>query len=526
MLTKRIASLAPWPEEASARSGVVVAGGYGIRISVWRGRLRVDDGIGNDRRSRLFHRATSALKRLVVLGHTGYVSLEAIRWLADIRAAYLQIDADGRVLATFGPAGTDRPSLRRAQAIASQTDQALSLSRWIVEAKLTGQLGTLRELAHLAEVDEPLAIIESYRQLIASAQTVEDLRSSEAWAAGTYWQALAPLEVRFARRDAGVVPSHWRTFRGRSSLLANGPRLAANPANAVLNYLYALLESEASLAARIVGLDPGLGLMHVDQAFRDSLAADLMEPIRPAVDSYAFELLTTRSFAARDFFETRSGACRVTAPLTHELAQTIPHWGRLVGKVAEDLARALDPSGVHRRGSSTPITGRRRAAGRTIEPGKATVERALTARQACSWCGSPARTGKPTCSTACAAHALSQSHEQFAAAASVRMRGFDRTNHPGLTPAARQKRSETRKAQRAAELAWEREHPGPVDREVFRREIAPMLANLSASAISRATGLSVRYCGEIKRRERVPHPRVWHLLASLVPAAQHTRVTL
>jgi CRISPR/Cas system-associated endonuclease Cas1 len=39
--------------------------------------------------------------------------------------------------------------------------------------------------------------------------------------------------------------------------LTGGPRLAANPANAVLNYIYALLEGEATLAARLVGLDPG-----------------------------------------------------------------------------------------------------------------------------------------------------------------------------------------------------------------------------------------------------------------------------
>jgi hypothetical protein len=77
----------------------------------------------------LLHRATSGLKRLVVLGHTGSVSLDALRWLADIKAAYLQIDGDGRVLATFGPPGTDRPSLRRAQATAVANGQALTLSR-------------------------------------------------------------------------------------------------------------------------------------------------------------------------------------------------------------------------------------------------------------------------------------------------------------------------------------------------------------------------------------------------------------
>jgi CRISPR/Cas system-associated endonuclease Cas1 len=92
----------------------------------------------------------------------------------------------------------------------------------------------------------------------------------------------------------------WRTFGGRGSPIGNGPRLAGNPANAVLSYLYALLEAEPTLAARIVGLDPGLGVMHVNQAHRDSLSADLMEPVRPIVDAYAFDLLTSRPFAARD----------------------------------------------------------------------------------------------------------------------------------------------------------------------------------------------------------------------------------
>jgi CRISPR-associated endonuclease Cas1 len=514
MPAQRTSSANAWPKEVKVSNGVATVGGYGVRISVWRGRLRVDDGVGANRRSRLFHRATSGLKRLVVLGHSGYVSLEALRWLTDIKAAYIQIDADSRVLAAFGAPGTDRPALRRAQAIASQTDQALALSRWLVGAKLTAQLRTLRRLARLVAVDEALAIIESYRQLVAGAQAIEDLRSSEAWAAAAYWQALAPIDVRFARRDTQLVPSHWRTFGSRSSPLANGPRLAGNPANAVLNYLYSLLESEATLAARIVGLDPGLGLMHADQPFRDSLAADLMEPSRPAVDAYALELLTTRSFAARDFHETRAGVCRVTAPLTHELAATIPHWGRLVGSVAEDLARALDPSGVHHRGSPTQITGRRRAAGRGIEAGRATAGKASAMKRACAWCGSPARTGKPTCSATCAERMLVQSHEQFAAAGSERLRRFDQSNHPGRTPAARQKQRETRRAQRIAELAWEREHPGPVDRDGFARDIAPKLEGMSARAIARATGLSAGYCATIKRGERVPHPRWWQMLQS------------
>jgi len=76
------------------------------------------------------------------------------------------------------------------------------------------------------------------------------------------------------------------------SPLTGSPRLAANPPNAILNYLYAMLESEARLAAAALGLDPGLGVLHVDVQARDSLACDLMEPARPQIDAYLVDWIT------------------------------------------------------------------------------------------------------------------------------------------------------------------------------------------------------------------------------------------
>jgi hypothetical protein len=194
------------------------------------------------------------------------------------------------------------------------------------------------------------------------------------------------------------------------------------------------------------------------------------------------------------------------------MVTTSPHWGRLVGRVAEDLASELEGSRTRSSGTPTPISGRRRAAGRPAGP--APIRKASPAkRTACSWCGNPALPGRQTCGSECADRVLGQIHEQFAVASSERMRRLaGRPDHPGLTPAANRKRSEKRRAQRAEELAWDRDHPEPVDRAWFVREVAPTLSTLSAHAIARATGLSVSHCAKVKNGERVPHSMWWAAL--------------
>ncbi len=101
------------------------------------------------------------------------------------------------------------------------------------------------------------------------------------------------------------------SFGARISPLTGSPRLAVNPPNAILNYLYAVLESESRLAAAALGLDPGIGVLHVDTPYRDSLACDLMEAVRPQVDGYLIDWLTREPLKREWFFEQRDGNCRL-----------------------------------------------------------------------------------------------------------------------------------------------------------------------------------------------------------------------
>ena len=517
MRTQATDSLAAWPADLVPPRGVLVLSGYGLDVRVWRGRLRVADGIGHDRREALIHRSTGRLKRLIVLGHTGAISLEAVRLLADIGAGYTQIDADGRVLASFGPQGTDRPGLRRAQARALDTPLGNDIARRLIAEKVAGQAETLAGASDDVTVsDTTLEALHAASIRLHVAATRDDIRLAEAMAAGAYWAALATIPVRFARQDAARLPAHWLTLGGRTSPLTGSPRLAGNPANALLNYLYALLEGEATLAARIVGLDPGLGVLHADQLNRDSLSADLMEPVRPLVDRYVLRLLAERSFAADDFYETRQGVCRVTPPLARELALTAPDWGQAVGRVAEDVARLLDAGKGSKSPVPTPLSGRNRSLGRGVQRRSAVTKPRTRVAKGCAWCGATVASGRETCSDPCLDAVNADNRPAFVAAgidslARRRAQGL----RPELSAGGRQRIAGRASATVKAAREWQRAHAWPADMAEFERTILPGLNGVPACALADATGLSVGYCRHVQRGAVRPHPMWWEAFRTL-----------
>ena len=59
------------------------------------------------------------------------------------------------------------------------------------------------------------------------------------------------------------------------------------------------------------------------------------------MDAFLLDLLEDRIFAARDFAELPNGICRIAAPLTHELALTLPHWRECLRPIAAGLAQTF-----------------------------------------------------------------------------------------------------------------------------------------------------------------------------------------
>lgn len=343
--------------------------------------------------------------------------------------------------------------------------------RTLLDAKLAGQAAVI---AGWPAGPDAAETITELRRALRTASDVDTCRLLEAAAAARYWQVMASVPVRFGPRDRASVPAGWRTFGTRSSPLSGGPRRAVTPANAMLNYLYAIAEAETRLAALAVGLDPGLGVLHADLRARDSLALDLLEAIRPDVDRFLLDVLAQRTFGARDFGERPDGTVRVAAPLAAALAATGARWRAAVGPWADHVASVLlADSGMP---VPTPLTEDHRSAGRIGQrrgPRRRPAPGQLRLPTACGRCGEPAADGRTTCST-CLPEARSAGRASFqragpAAIARLRAAGRDPTH--GGSAAAR--RGATQTARLREQLAWQ---GPPADPAAFAADVLPAIA--------------------------------------------------
>jgi CRISP-associated protein Cas1 len=82
-----------------------------------------------------------------------------------------------------------------------------------------------------------------------------------------------------------------------------------DPANAILNYAYGVLEGQCWQALTAEGFDLSCGFLHVDKQYRDSLVYDLMELFRPAVDALVLVFLGRTTFACGDMVRATTGLC-------------------------------------------------------------------------------------------------------------------------------------------------------------------------------------------------------------------------
>jgi len=473
-------------------------------VCVERGHLILEDGIGTRLKHR-FSRVGHGIRRLIVIGSDGIVSLAALRWLADQDASFVMLDRDGSVLTTSGPVRPSDARLRRAQSLAHQSGIAVQIARELISRKIAGQEHLVRGKLRDSSIAQA---ISKFHASLNFANTIAEIRQFEAQAAYAYWSAWRTIPVVFPKREVLRVPGHWRIFGTRKSPLTESPRLAVNPPNAMLNYLYAVLESESRLALAALGLDPGIGVLHVDTPARDSLACDLMESVRPQVDAYLLDWITREPLRREWFFEQRDGNCRLMGSFAIRLSETASTWGHAVAPIAEWISRTLWstlPKPVRQLFPATRLTQsrRRRAKG---EPIHISGGAAPQLPRLCRNCGAPLNRGKANCASC----AVAVSRQVLIEAARL---GRIATH----TPEAEALRAATMKRQEAAKRAWQQtELPPWLNGETYLKQIQPRLRSIAVPVIATTLGISEPYAADVRNGRRVPHVRHWLRLAEMI----------
>ncbi|MGH7593561.1 MAG: CRISPR-associated endonuclease Cas1 [Gemmatimonadales bacterium] len=401
---------------------------------------------------------------MVILGDTGNLTLDAVSWLHRVGIPLVHVRPDGTLLFVAAPAAASHPLIRRAQALAAETGLGLRVTLDLIRTKIERQRDLI---ATWPETRAAQAEVAGRLRQLDAVRTSADLRGLEGHAAKAYWSAWRDVPVHVKKGELSRCPAHWTRFGGRTSPLSRStsPRRAVNPANAVLNYCYAILEAEARLACLAVGLDPMLGLLHSDHGARDSLALDLMEPVRPLVDAYVAECLARHTFTRAEVFETVEGQCRLLPALTAELTQTAPRWARAMLPVAQQVARQLLQSAQVQR----------------EEPAAKRVRRI---------------------------------RPQLRAARDFAPR-VDKRDDPRYQGTAIARRSRTVDQVRRANQRWERSGQRTMSRASYVTDVVPRLATVKLSALMRATGLTNASCSLIRRGLTVPHQRHWASLMGL-----------
>ena len=415
------------------------------------------------------------------------------------------LERNGKVSCVTGPVRPSEAKLRRAQALAAGNGLGLEIARTLIDAKLKGQEQVLRERLRSPSCSRrSLRLSEQvgFRRhvrcdphcrskcgcllLSGVARYPRDL------AKGRSPKDPPPLEIC---RKPAVAVVWWTAF-------------GCNPCPRRVELLLCPLQAETRLAVSALGLDPGLGVgLHTDTANRDSLALDVLEPIRPQIEAWLLNWIASEPFRRSDFFETGTGNCRLMSQLCTKLSGTASVWGKLVAPWTEYVARALSTAKKSgRECNRTPPT-RLTQQHRTEAKGKVWTPRVKFSKadHLCRGCGKRIIKGR----THCGQCAVSSATERLVDVARV---GRQTAN----SPQAQLKRGNTQRQNALAQHAWKpSDEPTWLTARFYAEKIQPLLAPLSASAIARQISVSRWYAGRIREGYR-PHPRHWLALAKLV----------
>lgn len=325
--------------------------GYGIDLHVDSGRLVVTDGRDYSKEpiTQEFKAKHDDLDLVVIYGHTGNVSLEAMKWLSKQNIALAVLNWDGRVLMNVLCPDNRRFNIRMAQYDAYRNEKRVPLAKAFIEAKIEHSLLVLDwiKTRYPQLCEEKMSLIEeirSYKSHLVEAQTPSDVLGVEGMVAKNYWSIIRAVNDK--KLD----------FEGRNIGRTGKAMGATDPVNALFNYGYAMLETQCWIAINSSGLDSQVGFLHEYAPSKAPLVYDLQEPYRWLVDVTVIGALERKEFSRKDFVLTDNYNIRLRPDATKRLIQLVNdqlstrvshknkswEWRSVIQQKAGELVECLD----------------------------------------------------------------------------------------------------------------------------------------------------------------------------------------
>lgn len=223
----------------------------------------------------------------------------------------------------------------------SQPQACAQLARQLIQSKVKRQLGTLAQMAqYRPDLRKPLH--DGQRRLDSILETLRDPATQAHNPDGCKLDSLRGLEGAAAAMYFEAYFSAFAPALGANTRNRRPPR---DPVNAVLSLSYTLLYGQAIAACWAAGLDPALGALHTLSHGRAALACDLMEPYRPFVDLWVWQLFREGALRPEYFGRDGAGACLLgKAGRGHFYArweERAPHLQRSLLRYARALGHKL-----------------------------------------------------------------------------------------------------------------------------------------------------------------------------------------
>ena len=274
--------------------------GLGINIQVSNRKsgseLMITDGRRNNSISEryLFRPRQCPHDSIIIEGHSGHISLQALRWLSRNNVPVFLLDFDGSLISSILPPIPVKADLRAAQFQAANDPKTkFHIAHALVKAKLTRSLQFLKWLAERYDIEKQVHLAEEEVRSLNKASTVPKIRTVEGRTALRYWQAFKEIMPERLHFQGRMTTSHQNN--------------AVDPINVALNYGYGFLKVECRMAINSVGLEPAVGFLHEPANYqtKESLVYDLEEPFRWLIDLTVIQAFESGKLNPLDFTFTR-----------------------------------------------------------------------------------------------------------------------------------------------------------------------------------------------------------------------------